>query len=92
MKIAVAKEIDPSESRVAASPDTVKKFKALGVVVCDVADTDAFFVNVDNLAFEVHVQSDDLNLGVNAGFLAAHVVNGAFDLDAFEALLADLPP
>ena len=30
MKIAVAKEIDPSESRVAASPDTVKKFKALG--------------------------------------------------------------
>jgi NAD(P) transhydrogenase subunit alpha len=34
MKIAVAKEIDPSEPRVAASPDTVKKFKALG---CDVA-------------------------------------------------------
>ena len=31
MKIAVAKEIDPSEPRVAASPDTVKKFKALGV-------------------------------------------------------------
>ena len=31
MKIAVAKEIDPSESRVAASPDTIKKFKALGV-------------------------------------------------------------
>jgi H+-translocating NAD(P) transhydrogenase subunit alpha len=30
MKIAVAKEIDPSESRVAASPDTVKKYKALG--------------------------------------------------------------
>jgi NAD(P) transhydrogenase subunit alpha len=34
MKIAVAKEIDPSEPRVAASPDTVTKFKALG---CDVA-------------------------------------------------------
>src|SRR5881398_1053454 len=33
MKIAVAKEIDPSEPRVAASPDTVKKFKALGVEV-----------------------------------------------------------
>ena len=33
MKIAVAKEIDPAESRVAASPDTVKKFKALGVDV-----------------------------------------------------------
>jgi H+-translocating NAD(P) transhydrogenase subunit alpha len=33
MKIAVAKEIDPSESRVAASPDTVKKFKALGADV-----------------------------------------------------------
>src|SRR6201746_2361868 len=31
MKIAVAKEIDPSEPRVPASPDTVKKFKALGV-------------------------------------------------------------
>jgi len=31
MKIAVAKEIDPAEPRVAASPDTVKKFKALGV-------------------------------------------------------------
>jgi H+-translocating NAD(P) transhydrogenase subunit alpha len=33
MKIAVAKEIDPSEPRVAASPDSVKKFKALGVDV-----------------------------------------------------------
>ncbi len=33
MKIAVAKEIDPSEPRVAASPDTVKKFKAIGVEV-----------------------------------------------------------
>src|ERR1700740_177078 len=33
MKIAVAKEIDPSESRVAASPDTIKKYKALGVDV-----------------------------------------------------------
>jgi len=33
MKIAVAKEIDPSEPRVAVSPDTVKKFKALGVEV-----------------------------------------------------------
>src|ERR1700683_4167295 len=31
MKIAVAKEIDPAEPRVAASPDTVKKYKALGV-------------------------------------------------------------
>src|SRR4249920_3206363 len=33
MKIAVAKEIDPAEPRVAASPDTVKKFKALGAEV-----------------------------------------------------------
>src|ERR1700723_3313830 len=33
MKIAVAKEIDPSEPRVAASPDTVKKFKGLGAEV-----------------------------------------------------------
>ena len=33
MKIAVAKEIDASEPRVAASPDTVKKFKALGAEV-----------------------------------------------------------
>src|SRR6201996_4860474 len=31
MKIAVAREIDPSEPRVAVSPDTVKKYKALGV-------------------------------------------------------------
>src|ERR1700676_2464066 len=31
MKIAVAKEIDPSEPRVAVSPDTVKKYKTLGV-------------------------------------------------------------
>src|ERR1700757_1873180 len=33
MKIAVAKEIDPSEPRVAVSPDTIKKFKALGADV-----------------------------------------------------------
>ncbi|MDB5629504.1 MAG: pntA [Tardiphaga sp.] len=33
MKIAVAKEIDASEPRVAVSPDTIKKFKALGVEV-----------------------------------------------------------
>ena len=33
MKIAVAKEIDPAEPRVAATPDTVKKFKALGADV-----------------------------------------------------------
>src|SRR6201746_249232 len=33
MKIAVAKEIDPSEPRVAVSPATVKKFRALGFEV-----------------------------------------------------------
>src|SRR6201987_6420067 len=33
MKIAVAKEIGPSEPRVAASLDTVKKFKALGAEI-----------------------------------------------------------
>ena len=33
MKIAVAKEIDPSEPRVAATPDTVKKYKSLGFEV-----------------------------------------------------------
>jgi len=33
MKIAVAKEIDPAEPRVAISPDTIKKFKALGAEV-----------------------------------------------------------
>src|SRR3979490_62657 len=33
MKIGVAKEIDPPAPRVAASPDTVKKFKALGIDV-----------------------------------------------------------
>ena len=44
MKIAVAKEIDPTEPRVAVSPDTVKKYKALGVdiaiepIMADAAD------------------------------------------------------
>jgi NAD(P) transhydrogenase subunit alpha len=33
MKIAVAKEIDPTEPRVAVSPDTIKKFKALGAEI-----------------------------------------------------------
>jgi H+-translocating NAD(P) transhydrogenase subunit alpha len=33
MKIAIAREIDPAEPRVAAVPDTVKKLKALGVEV-----------------------------------------------------------
>src|SRR4051794_29747166 len=31
MRIAVAREIDANEPRVAATPETVKKFKALGV-------------------------------------------------------------
>jgi len=31
MKIAIAKEIDAAEPRVAATPDTVKKFKSLGI-------------------------------------------------------------
>ena len=33
MKIGVPKEILPGETRVAASPDSIKKFKALGVEV-----------------------------------------------------------
>ena len=33
MKIAIAKEIDAAEPRVAATPDTVKKFKVLGIDV-----------------------------------------------------------
>ncbi|WP_425988112.1 Re/Si-specific NAD(P)(+) transhydrogenase subunit alpha [Afipia sp. DC4300-2b1] len=33
MKIAIAKEVDATEPRVAATPDTVKKFKALGIDV-----------------------------------------------------------
>lgn len=33
MKIAVAREVDTGEPRVAATPDTVKKFKALGIDV-----------------------------------------------------------
>ena len=33
MRIAVAREIDPVEDRVAATPDTVKKMKALGAEV-----------------------------------------------------------
>jgi len=33
MKIAIAKEVDAAEPRVAGTPDTIKKFKALGVDV-----------------------------------------------------------
>jgi NAD(P) transhydrogenase subunit alpha len=33
MRIAVAREIDPQEPRVAATPETVKKFKAFGADV-----------------------------------------------------------
>lgn len=33
MKIAIAKEVDAAEPRVTATPDTVKKFKALGIDV-----------------------------------------------------------
>ena len=33
MKIAIAKEVDAAEPRVAATPDTVKKFKSLGIDV-----------------------------------------------------------
>src|ERR1022692_1447070 len=33
MRIAVAREADPAEDRVAATPDTVKKMKALGADV-----------------------------------------------------------
>ncbi|MBY0381599.1 MAG: NAD(P)(+) transhydrogenase (Re/Si-specific) subunit alpha, partial [Xanthobacteraceae bacterium] len=33
MKIAIAKEIDAAEPRVAATPDTVKKYKSLGIDV-----------------------------------------------------------
>ena len=33
MKIAIAREVDVAEPRVAATPDTVKKFKALGVEI-----------------------------------------------------------
>src|SRR5260370_6950710 len=33
MRIAVAREIDPAEGRVAATPETVKKMKALGADV-----------------------------------------------------------
>jgi NAD(P) transhydrogenase subunit alpha len=33
MKIAIAKEVDSAEPRVAATPDTVKKFKSLGIDV-----------------------------------------------------------
>ena len=33
MRIAVAREADPAEDRVAATPETVKKMKALGADV-----------------------------------------------------------
>jgi NAD(P) transhydrogenase subunit alpha len=33
MKVAIPAEVDPAEPRVAATPDTVKKMKALGADV-----------------------------------------------------------
>src|SRR5690349_1023838 len=60
MKIAVAKEIDPSEPRVAASPDTVKKFKALGfdVVVEPGAGIKSGLLDTDFSAAGADVSAD----------------------------------
>ena len=48
MKIAVAKEIDAGEPRVAAVPDTVKKFKSIGAEVA--IEPGAGMVLTDNSA------------------------------------------
>src|SRR5260370_21867377 len=34
MRIAIAREVDPIENRVAATPETVKKMKGLGADIC----------------------------------------------------------
>ena len=68
MKIAIPAEIDPAEPRVAATPDTVKKMKALGadVVVETGAGVKSGILDADYEA-----------AGASVGSTAAFVVTGA---------------
>jgi len=51
MKIAIAREVDAAEPRVAATPDTVKKFKALGIDVAIEPGAGMPVAGVDNPLF-----------------------------------------
>ena len=68
MKIAVPAEADPAEPRVAATPDTVKKLKALGAEV--VVETGA---GVKSGILDADYEA----AGASIGSTAAFVVNGA---------------
>ena len=60
MKIAIAAEIDPNEPRVAASPDTVKKFKALGadIAVMPGAGVKSGLLDADFTAAGASIEAD----------------------------------
>ena len=68
MKIAVPAEADPAEPRVAATPDTVKKLKALGAEI--VVETGA---GVKSGILDADYEA----AGASIGSTAAFVVNGA---------------
>ena len=51
MRIAVAREVDANEPRVAATPETVKKLKALGAVFLHLA-AELIFYRLFNEAIE----------------------------------------
>src|SRR3954453_6025727 len=60
MRIAVAREADPAEDRVAATPETVKKMKALGaeVTVETGAGVKSGILDADYVAAGAHVAPD----------------------------------
>jgi NAD(P) transhydrogenase subunit alpha len=68
MKVAIPAEVDPAEPRVAATPDTVKKLKALGAEV--VIETGA---GVKSGVLDADYEA----AGASIGSTAAFVVNGA---------------
>lgn len=63
MRIAIPREIDPAEPRVAATPETVKKFTALGadVAVEPGAGVKSGFLNADYAAAGATVTPDAVN-------------------------------
>lgn len=46
------------------------------------ANSEAFFVQFNNLSANAEVQASNLNLGMNVGFLGANVSNGSLNLNA----------
>src|SRR5262249_61861770 len=86
MRIAVAREIDPTEDRVAATPETVKKMKALGadVAVEPAAGTksgipDAEFAAAGATVIEAAAKDADVALNARrpAASELAHYTKGA---------------